>query len=63
MGGEEAVLQGKFFPFMQGIYIHVMESQREAKPLLHNRSPFPFSSRRLFEGMGLQIKKPKRSKE
>jgi hypothetical protein len=29
-------LQNLFFPLMIGIYIHVMEGQREAKPPLYN---------------------------
>jgi len=41
----EAPLLKKLFPLMIGICIHIMESQREAKPLLNNQIPFPLRGR------------------
>jgi len=41
----EAPLLKKLFLLMIGICIHIMESQREAKPLLNNQIPFPLRGR------------------
>jgi len=37
----ENPLQKPLFPLMIGIYIHIMESQREAPPPSYNPSPRP----------------------
>jgi len=41
---------------MVGIYIHILESQREAKPPLYNFFPSPLDKGKGIKGIGLPIK-------